>query len=282
MATSSADRMLPLYEAKMIHDYDHRWATYECDGSIRDVTEAEKRNPDFVVMPRYWVPEEEVEPRLAGRWDHQWLLGWRDICRSTDQRTTIAAAFPRVGVNHKLPLVLMSKHQAALTALLSSLAFDYVARQKIGGTSLTYFYLRQLPLSVPGAFQAATAWTSGRTLGDWIAARVRRLIEVSHDAPRVENSGGGSYTRWNAGERAEVRDELDAAFFHLYGIERPDVDYILDTFPILRRKDEQAFGEYRTKRRILEIFDAMADAAATGAPYRSLLPSVVGRNSLDP
>ena len=58
---------------------------------------------------------------------------------------------------------------------------------------------------------------------------------------------------------------------HLYGIERDDVDYILDTFPIARRNDEQRFGEYRTKRLIMERYDAMAAADATGVAYETPL-----------
>lgn len=60
---------------------------------------------------------------------------------------------------------------------------------------------------------------------------------------------------------------------HLYGITRSDVDYIMETFPIVRRKDEATHGEYRTKRLILEIYDQMAEAIATGVPYTSSLPS---------
>jgi hypothetical protein len=55
--------------------------------------------------------------------------------------------------------------------------------------------------------------------------------------------------------------------FHLYGIERDDVDYIMNTFPIVREHDEAAHGEYRTKRLILEIYDAMQRAIDTGIPY---------------
>ena len=44
---------LPLYEAKLIHHYDHRWATYEADGSSRDVSLEEKQDPAFLVTPRY-------------------------------------------------------------------------------------------------------------------------------------------------------------------------------------------------------------------------------------
>ncbi len=43
-----------------------------------------------------------------------------------------------------------------------------------------------------------------------------------------------------------IRCELDAAYFHLYGIAHHDVDYIMETFPILRRRDEEAYSEYRT------------------------------------
>jgi hypothetical protein len=54
-----------------------------------------------------------------------------------------------------------------------------------------------------------------------------------------------------------LRCKLDAAYFHLYGIERDDVDYIMETFPIVKRKDEKLYREYRTKRVILEMYDEM-------------------------
>ncbi|HXF97932.1 MAG TPA: hypothetical protein VNJ46_04895 [Gaiellaceae bacterium] len=81
----------------------------------------------------------------------------------------------------------------------------------------------------------------------------------------------GSPFQWVAERRARLRAELDAAFFHLYGLERDDVDYVMDTFPIVRRKDEKAYGEYRTKRLILEIYAELAEAIATGRPYQTRL-----------
>lgn len=65
--------------------------------------------------------------------------------------------------------------------------------------------------------------------------------------------------------------KLDAAFFHLYGLSRDDSDYVMDTFPIVRRNDEKARGEYRAKRVILEINDAMAEGTRTGRPYQTRL-----------
>ncbi len=81
----------------------------------------------------------------------------------------------------------------------------------------------------------------------------------------------GEPFRWDEERRVLLRCELDAAYFHLYGIGRDDVDYILETFPLVKRKDEQAHGEYRTKRVILDIYDAMQHAVETGTPYHTHL-----------
>jgi hypothetical protein len=76
---------------------------------------------------------------------------------------------------------------------------------------------------------------------------------------------------WDADRRFLLRCELDAAFFHLYGIVYDDVDYIMETFPIVKRKDEAEFGEYRTKRVILDIYNDMQQSIITGEPYRTRL-----------
>ena len=65
------ERCLPLYEAKLFHQYDHRFATFDGvsdrdirNGKARPMTAEEKLDPRQVVIPRYWVPEEEVKKRL--------------------------------------------------------------------------------------------------------------------------------------------------------------------------------------------------------------------------
>ena len=65
------ERYVPLYEAKLFHQYDHRFATFEGAaaeaigrGKARNLTEEEKADPRTVVVPRYWVPEREVLDRL--------------------------------------------------------------------------------------------------------------------------------------------------------------------------------------------------------------------------
>jgi hypothetical protein len=81
---------------------------------------------------------------------------------------------------------------------------------------------------------------------------------------------GGPF-RWDESRRFFLRCELDAFYFRLYGLSGEDVAHILDTFTIVRRKDEAAYGEYRTKRIVIEIYDAMAKAERAGFAYQTLL-----------
>jgi hypothetical protein len=72
-----AEGLLPLFEAKLIHQFDHRWATYTPEGDSRDMTLAEKQDPAQTARPRYWVDEREVLARVANvpaRLAKAWLL----------------------------------------------------------------------------------------------------------------------------------------------------------------------------------------------------------------
>ncbi len=66
-------------------------------------------------------------------------------------------------------------------------------------------------------------------------------------------------------ERKETSAELDAIVARcLFGLTRQELEYVLDTFPIVRRRDEEKHGEYRTKRLILQYCDAVSAAASAG------------------
>lgn len=261
------DGRLPLYEAKMIHQFDHRWASYGADGACTDVAAEQKMNPDFNVTPRYWVDAAEVEARLNAKgWDRGWLMGWRDICRSTDERTVIASVVARVGVGHTMPLLMVS-HEAPWPALLlanlSSISLDYIARVKIGGTHLTYGYLKQFPIISPDSY-------TGQDLS-FIVPRVLELTYTSNELqPWAQGLGyEGPPFRWIVERGAKLRAELDAYYARLYGLTRDDLRYILDpsdvmgddypseTFRVLKNSEMREFGEFRTQRLVLEAWDRL-------------------------
>jgi hypothetical protein len=276
-------RMLPLIEAKMVHHFDHRFGTYDGQtdaqsnqGKLPEFDDTAHADPRRLTFPKYWVAESEIEFRLEGRWQRGWLLGWRDICRSTDQRTVIASLIPRVGTGDTFLLAMPSldaRLVACLYANLCGLALDYAARQKVGGTHLKYHTFKQLPVVPPTTYSGPAAWSPGQSLRDWLLPRVLELTFTAWDLDTFARDCAfeGPPFRWDRERRLALRAELDAAFFHVYGLSRDDANYILDTFPVVKRNDEKAYGEYRTKRAILEVYDALEAASRSGRPYRSRL-----------
>ncbi|MER5454635.1 DNA methyltransferase [Micromonospora sp. NPDC002389] len=265
--TKGSAKMLPLYEAKMLHHYDHRWATYGQDGLTRSFSLSEKRSPSAVSVSRYWVAEREVDERLASKhWKRGWLLGWRDICRATDERTMIDSVFPRAAAPDGTLLMLPQRSVAGLVACLTSQVLDFAARQKVGGTHLKFFTTYQLPVASPAQLKPHERF---------IRERVLELVYTAHDmAPFALDLGdNGAPFRWDEERRTAIRVELDALFFHLYGVSRVDAEYIMETFPIVKRKEEARFGSYRTKELVLAEYDRMA-AAGVGLTN----PLVEGEN----
>lgn len=252
---SEVERMLPLYEGKMIHHFDHRWATFQPDGSTREVSLEEKIDPDFTSLPRYWVRESVVKDKLGDYSQDEVVMGFRGITNTTNERTVINSLIPVTAAGNNLPLSWTTSRPLLLAASLSSFVLDYIARLKVGGMNINFYIAEQFPILPPESFQQNTPWTRNVSLDIWIESRVEEL----------------QWQPWNPARREILRAELDAAFFHLYGIVREDVDYIMDTFPIVRRHDEAEHGEFRTKRLILENYDAMALAMRTGRSFESSL-----------
>jgi predicted ATPase len=386
--------MLPLYEAKLFHQFDHRWATYLNAEETRDLAPGEKADPSTLIMPRYWVDDrdcllvaasapsdltaaaeaawseatgnkrpvaatsEPVNQKTAGtlrrelaRWvagcqmadgdahegenllrqvlsedgkkrnekkwrdeyraalalaqtnpltrnemdalqlalDQEpaegldalwpilrvrvprWFLAFRDVTNATNERTSIFSPIPWAGVGHTAPLVFPSAHLGnklyCLEASMSSFALDYCSRQKVSGTHLTYNLLQQLCVPAPIAYEQPAQWNPAVILADWLRPYVLELCFTAHDLVGfAENCGhAGPPFRWDDARRAQLRAEVDAAFFHLYGLNRADTEYVLDSFDVLKRREVNATGRFETAERILTAYDAMA-AAMSGGP----------------
>ncbi len=250
-------RYLPLYEAKMMHQFSHRWASYQPNGKTRDMTAAELRDPAALPLPRYWVDERDVEARLSS----DWVLMLRKIARNTDERTAIVAIVPKSGSGDSAILIHPdSEIRYVVAANACTFAFDYVARQKLGGTNLAFFIVQQLPVIPPRCYSPP--------LLDFIRPRVLELAYTAWDLqPFARDLGyAGPPFVFDAERRFWLRCELDALYFHLYGISRDDAAYILDSFPIVKRKDEAAYGDYRSQRVILQLYDELAALPTVPVP----------------
>jgi len=207
-------------------------------------------------------------------------------------RTLISCLIPKAGVSGKFPLLMSPRRDLwLLYSNLCSFILDYASRQKLGGVSLSMFVMKQLPVFPPSVYELETGWSAQTGLRDWLRMRVLELTFVSWDLePFAQECGWAAPPfRWDEERRFLLRCELDSAFFHLYfgtteewrrqpkalthafPTAREAVSYIMETFPIVKRRDEEKWGEYRTKRVILEVYDAMAEAMRTGIPYQTRL-----------
>jgi hypothetical protein len=288
---------LPLYEAKMLGHFDHRFSTYEAatqkqlnKGALPQFDHGQHRDPHAEPVARYWVAQAEVCAALADKWSRGWLLGWRDITNASNMRTFVPSVLPASAVGHKFPLAFPEKftHGPLLHAIWSSMAFDYIARQKISGTGMTYFIVKQIACPAPAAFAQPTSWQVEHALAEWV---IPYVLELSYTSWRLhpyasEMDDNGPPFHWDPDRRALLRADLDAAMLHVYGLTRSESEHVLDSFSVVRKYEERDFGEYRTRRLVLDAYDRMSTAAAHGGRGWTSLAAVPAgqgpRNSAEP
>ena len=267
-------------------------------------------DPHRAAVPLYWIDERRCSEALDGLWDRDWLLGFTDVTSPTNERTMNAVVLPWAGVGNTMPILLGTEHALdfrILYANLCSFVYDYVVRQKVGGIHLNFYLVNQLPVLPPKMAGETCPWDASRTNGSWVTDRVLELTYTAWDLEPFANDCGyhGPPFRWNEDRRFLLRCALDAAFFHLYlpadeqgdwsparrsdgcpqdetpeqlaelkrhfSKPRDAVAYIMDTFPIVRRKEEEKFGEYRIKRVVLAIYDSIQVSIITKGTYRTVL-----------
>ena len=274
------DGFVSLCEAKCIHQFNHRFATYidtsrEAKLAGNPNGFVEKKSPEAKIVTRYLVPREAWLNHISSRQSYtSAVCGYRDVARATDERTMISAIIPLAGfmqplngISHQSP-----KKILRLVACLNSFVLDFACRQKTPGTHVNVTICKQLP-SVPDSEYNRIDSFVNETGGDWVLRRAIELTYVSWDLEAFASDCDFNCPpfEWDENRRFELRCELDAVFFHLYDIAHTDVDYIMETFPIVKRKDLAQYGTYRTKNKILEIYDDFAEALRNGQTFISTL-----------
>lgn len=280
---------LPVYEGKMVNLWDHRNAdvVWSNGASQRQrqpsyLTPIQKKDPNRLATPGYWV-DDSLLPDLAQRW----MIGFASVTSPKNQRTFLVSPVPPSGVTNSLPLICVDdspQKRMCLLANLSSFVFDYVARQKMGGINLNFFIVDQLPVIGAKEFSEECEWDQNVSFEGWIIHRAHELMYSAIDMNSLANDLGDSEEPfiWNDGRRDQLKAELDAAMFIAYGIRRVEIDYILDSFNLVSKRDISKHGEFRTKRLILEAYEAMHAAMDTGIPFESTLNPPPGQGPRHP
>ena len=268
---------LPLYESKMFWQFDHRFGTFDGkmnrgDTHLPTPSLNDYLNSNYAVQPFYWVNSEYVQ-KNSGFWHKKWFLGYRRISNVTNERTFIFSLLPYAAFGDNVFLTLTPETSLNICGLISnlnSISFDYIVRQKMGGTNLNYFITKQLPVILPKYYIFSSLiipLTIELTYTSWdlkpFAEDILKEIgpekwnEWFPENPLVDRVP--QPFKWDEERRLQLRCELDAVYAHLYGISKDDLDYILGTFPIVKRKDEAKYGVYRTRDLIMGYYEKYVD-----------------------
>ena len=314
---------LPLYESKLIHQYNHRAATFlgtsaserfKIHAGTKEPSLIELQNPIFQIIPRYWINESNVE-NIIGK-NRKWFLGFRNAISATaDSRSLVASIVPWSGVGNSMPVLFVdgsSINSILVLGILNSIVMDYVLKQKASGGNLNFYIVEQLPVLPINAINnidtiyimrrlfelVFTAWDVNELADDiWNDSphELREAFVDQWEENAIVTGGGNrgalcppwcnsstdgfSYPpfKWDDDRRATLRAELDAYYAKLYGLTRDELRYILDpqdvygpdypneTFRVLKDKEIRQFGEYRTRRLILEAWDRL-EGMEIGSP----------------
>ena len=206
-----------------------------------------------------------------------WLQAFRGITTSTNERTFLTTGLPRSAVGNSAPILDYENGPAIAAALvmanMNSLPLDWATRLSMGGTNMNFFIVKQLPVFPPEAY-LERPHPHMATYAEMIVPRVLELVyTVTKDLEGFAKDLGynGPPFPWDENRRHLVQSELDAIFAHMYRLDRSDLEWILDpddpsvSFSALRDSERAEFGEYRTKRLVLQAFDHLTQ----GNPLKS-------------
>lgn len=282
---------IPLYEGKMFWLFNHHYGKnpitgpHPDSGKLLSPSILEYQNSKSILYPYYWIPKEESGKRvikldkknnITWAWKHKWLIAFRAQSKTVNERTFIVSLIPGtdcVGAGNSSTLLFEERGAmpgSLLLSMMSSLVFDFVVRQKVGGKNVSNFFVKQFPVLTPEQIQ-----TSGYERE--IVERVARLCWFNHDLDgwmeELRKQCPADYDLpdepviWNEEQRTVWQAELDAIYAHLYGLSTEDLRYILDpedvcgkgcineTFRVLKDREIRELGEYRTKRLVLEAWN---------------------------
>jgi hypothetical protein len=218
-------------------------------GNARLVLSAEKSNIEFYIEPRFYSSSKtQNDKNEKWKWEHKWYLAYRVISSSTNERCSIASIIPKSIVSYSAYLIFIDDLNDLIIHLanMNSFWFDFTVRAKVT-LNFPPVILEQCP--------CIKSEHISESILEEIKARVLKLTYTSTDL----NDFGEAFNltspyQWNDKERFQLQCELDAIYAHLYGLEIEEMEYILETFPIVKRRDSAKYSSYRTKETILKLY----------------------------
>jgi hypothetical protein len=267
---------VPLYEGKLFYLYDYRHATFEGVPESRrflikaepsGVDDVSKQDIDYEITPRYWVKKDVVLQELQSKKtvsDALFLI--RNASQPmTNARVAIGSLVPQSGASNGCPVLIFRGQNDAETAkriilfeaMFNSITFDYVLRQKMSTGNVNKFILYQVAGLVPDKFALQVSLMGKNVSAADLILQNVHILQFNTKSMSTFFSRFGLSTAfiWDNERRSKSICIIDALIAHLYGLTRPQYEYILSQFNLVENQEMKSFGEFRTKRMCLEYYD---------------------------
>jgi N-6 DNA Methylase len=259
---------IPVYEGRMVTHFDHRAKTYVSGHG----NSALWRGSPFgdgqkAIVPQWRILRASVPTKLSDRVD-RYRIGFGDVANPRNERSFMAALIPPGTIcGNTVPTIDFGWDNEWMylpwLAVANSFAIDALARKKLSSPHIKPYILDTLPFPRPSldeewarevsSLSLRLTCTSPEMTPYWNRMAERGLCEA---VPEGEIPGSAIF---DEEPRAVARARIDAVIARVvYGLTPSQISEILETFPVLKRRDEKAFGDYRTKRLILASYEDQA------------------------
>ena len=144
---------------------------------------------------------------------------------------------------------------------------------------MSMYIVKQFPVITPEQIPSDTRWEITRRVAELtyfnhdLDGWAEELYDELTDEQQLElpQLGEKKPFIYDPERRAVLQAELDAIIGHLYGLNTEDMHYILDpedvcgpgcineTFRVLKSNEIRQYGEYRTKRLVMEAWERLGE-----------------------
>lgn len=255
---------VPLYEGRMVDQFDYRAKGYRSGRGRAGVWEdLPFESPNKSIQPQWHISDDRIPDKCRDRIG-TYRVGFCDVASPTNERTLVAAILPPGAIcGDKVPTITFEGdetgwHLALWVAVANSYAMDFIARKKVS-LKMSYTVVDSLPFPRLSRDDHRARALVSRSLR--LSCTGPEMLPLWH---RLATEGWCSATSTKtqiAGEldyeaRLKLRAEIDAIVARdLFELTGPELDYVLTTFPTQQRYQEEMYGEFRSRRLILEAFE---------------------------
>lgn len=216
-------RLYPLYEGRMIEQYDYSAKSYVSGSNRKAVWEYVETTSKYM-NPQFLISEDNHNYS-----NYFFKIASMRIGSATNTRSMYSCLIDDLPCNDSVPVLYNENlnicELLSLTSVLNSFVYDYVLRQRLGGVQINYYILKETPLIIKSKLINYQAYLTSKLTFIHNKFSIAWLI-LRHEL-KLENENWHLLKAITKHERVRLKCILDAVVSELYGLNYDDLKWIL-------------------------------------------------------